>query len=258
MSGQVSGQLASLQSQTAGCLQTAQMVQAGAGQAQPLDSAAAQELAQGHLANLTAAAVAGNGIPPATFYTAVPDISTLPTGAFGEEAGSSLPPGLSDLMASSASCYSDANSAAASLTAVRSSGASEAGDTAALLSSALGSIGVPDATGLVEMFYPQVQASNRLYATAREYGDLANEQNITSAADVDADTALVFVRRLAETLMSNGAHVDITLKNPVATVELTAPLVGLGVHTTGSMLDSFSYEEPGRCVESPHSPHVPY
>ena len=245
MGSQMTAELSGLQSKTSGCLQTAQMVQIAGGEAQALDVTDAQT--QQALAQLGAGAAAGagagahTGTSPPSVQTLLPDASLL---------DGALPPAYANLQQSSSSCYAQAHSAAADLSTVNATDAAgSASDTAALFAPALASIGVPDASRLVAIFQPNVEAAERLVQDAQQYADLVEEQNITSMRDVGAGTVRVFVRKVADTLLSRGARLDLALENRVTSAELTAPLAGLGVHTTGSTLDTFSYDEMSRCVE---------
>ena len=123
-----------------------------------------------------------------------------------------------------------------------------------------------------------------MQATGLEYAELAEEQNVTSAADVTEEKVLVFVRKMAETLLrqgrglepgremntarpqllptpsglcrrSNGAQLDFELENAVARAELTSPLVGLGVHTMNSAMGTSSLVDSS-CLESFAPQHV--
>ena len=66
----------------------------------------------------------------------------------------------------------------------------------------------PDAGTLVEFFQPTIDAAENVQATGLEYAELAEEQNVTSAADVTEEKVLVFVRKMAETLLRQGRGLE--------------------------------------------------
>lgn len=65
------------------------------------------------------------------------------------------------------------------LTTVNSSIAADPEDAGAMLAATLESLGVPGAASLVDIFQPQVEAAERLSATAEEYADLAEDTGLT-------------------------------------------------------------------------------
>ena len=79
-----------------------------------------------------------------------------------------------------------------------------------------------------------------MQATGLEYAELAEEQNVTSAADVTEEKVLVFVRKMAETLLRQGRGLEPGREVSIAPPQLLpTPSARAGAATARSSTSSW-------------------